>query len=95
MTNSAEGVEEIEIIVGVAIRLEGETHALPSPFRHHNLISFLVKRGYSKPISGPQGFVTNYKRFVNREIARMIAVDAGQIKGEPHHDRDLFSEDLW
>lgn len=87
--------EELERIVGVAIRLEGETHCLPEPFRHHHLIGFLVKRGYDKPIAGPQGFVTNYKRFVNREVARMIAFDAGQIKGETHHRTELFSEDLW
>ncbi len=88
-------MSDIEIIVGVAIRLEGETHCLPEPFRHHHLIGFLVKRGYRRPIAGPEGFVTNQKRFVNREIARMIAVDADQIKGEPHHRTELFSEDLW
>jgi len=43
-----------------------------------------------------QGFYTNLNRFVSREEAYVIALEAKQIvKGKTYHSDRLFSEDLY
>lgn len=47
------------------------------------------------PSGDAQGFVTECGIFVDREVARNIAITAGQvIEGQTVHRRHLFSEDL-
>jgi hypothetical protein len=84
----------MEYIVGVAIYLNEEVHALPKPLRHHNIIGFLAARGFDTPIGGIQGFITDKNRFIGREEARTLAIANGQA-ADPIHSRELFSEDLW
>lgn len=42
-----------------------------------------------------QGFLTSKNRFVGREEAKIIALDAKQIVEPTINKTDLFSEDLW
>jgi len=44
-----------------------------------------------------QGFVTSLNRFVGREEAYKLFVEAGQVSASPdgHHGKQLFSEDLY
>lgn len=64
--------------------------------RHHNCFASIVaikgenwKRNTTKEI---QGFITNTYRFVDRQEASIIALNAGQIK---EIKKTLFSEDLY
>lgn len=79
---------------------DGTVYSVPVPGRHHDVIRVMIhEHGCKKPVTGDQGFVASDGRFVDREIARRIAVDANQFKRDdprvPHHATDLFSEDLW
>ena len=79
-------------VTAAAVKLEdGSTFSLPPPARHHHL---LRKSGEIVPPER-QGFVDDLGRFLSREQARKIAVQAGQIKGKPSHAAQLFSEDVW
>lgn len=61
--------------------------------RHHNC--FTTKSIFNTPfINSEQGFLTSKDRFVDREEARKIAIDCGQIT-ETMHSTKLFSEDLY
>ena len=86
-----------ETIESVAIVYEGETHVLPRPNRHHNVIRAIAeKNGVGINGSDIQGFMTNTGRFVKRVEALHIALAANQVL-DPANVRAgrLFSEDLW
>jgi len=80
-------------IVAAAIIQDGKLYTLPSPARHHDLIS-LIYGEIGRRVDGRQGFVTEDGTFVDREEARRIVVKNGQCP-TPCHCRELFSEDLW
>lgn len=61
--------------------------------RHCYIIQNLVKNGFSKPIKGTQGFLTNNGRFVDRTEGKEIAKNVNQI--ETTISNVLTSEDLW
>ena len=67
-------------------------------FRHHIIIQYYFKK-FGKRTGGNdvhvQGFSTSKNRFVDREEARKIALERGQIDEKTHHETDLFSEDLY
>ena len=42
-----------------------------------------------------QGFMTSYRRFVDRKEAKNIAIACGQCKEEEIYSSDLFSEDVF
>jgi hypothetical protein len=66
--------------------------------RHHNcLYQMVAVTGKAQHEMGEevQGFLTNKNRFVTREEAVKIAVEAGQIEKPEYHDDKLFSEDLY
>jgi len=42
-----------------------------------------------------QGFITSHGRFVSRSEARLLAIEAGQIKQMEYSYSLLFSEELW
>ena len=85
-----------QVIVAVAIRLDGKVWALPAPARHHDVIHRIVSSGdrTRAPASAEQGFVDSSLGFVSRERAREIAIREGHV-AHPAHPRQLFSEDLW
>lgn len=66
----------------------------------HRLATTITKAEW--PVTGLQGFTTTKGVFVDRETARIIAKDAGQIiygakqngKAVGHHPTKLFSEDF-
>ena len=59
----------------------------------HNNILWQGKHVSRNPYH--QGFLTNRGRFVSREVAAIIAIEAGQITELQFSDKDLFSEDLY
>lgn len=94
LTGELKGAQQRERIVAAAIVDHADlTNSLPPPARHHTLIHAMAERGDPKPINGEQGFITSAGRFVNREEAMSIAVEAGQV--DATRTGYLFSEDLW
>ena len=89
-----EKVDKPRIVIA-AVKCDGIVF---TGLRHGHIIRDMVGCGYLTDIKeGPektkdQGFVDNHNRYFNREEARVIAIEAGQI------DKDhgtLYSEDLW
>lgn len=61
--------------------------------RRHNDI---LARFNGQLVYDTGGFYTSFGRYVEREEAYAVALEAGQIKkGETIHSNYLFSEDLW
>jgi hypothetical protein len=85
-----------EKIVAAAVQTNGGLIiSMPPPARHHTILQEHSKLSNWVFGSNKQGFLTNLGRYVGREEALKIALDAKQIeapKFQPHH---LFSEDLW
>lgn len=75
---------------------DGQVYSLPPPNRHHNIISFMhYTLGHPRPIKGPQGFVLEDGRFVDRIEGKEIAIRHNQILPGEGYRRQLFSEDMW
>lgn len=81
-------------ITHVAIVLDGTTHSLPAPNRHHHVIRVIKNLGILKQARGIQGFLTEDGVFVDRETAAKIAMQAGQVT-KLIDQPELCSEDLW
>lgn len=63
-------------------------------FRHSDIFRSLKELNVQREntLSVEQGFLTSKKRFVDREEAKKIAFEAGQVKDS---EGGLFSEDLY
>ncbi len=70
------------------VNYEGESH---SKIGEQMLADGECQRPY--PSGEAQGFVTECGKFVRREVALIIAKNAGQVT-QTSHPRMLFSEDL-
>ena len=84
-------------ITHVAIRFQGAVYSLPSPNRHHHVISHIVATtGVSHVDDDEQGFLDETGRFLNRNQALHAALLNNQICN-PDRVRSgmLFSEDVW
>lgn len=75
---------------------DGKIITVERPGRHHNVIWRMVRElGYTPPIIGEQGFVTETGEFLNRIDAKAEAIRCNQIlEGEGKHF-ELYSEDVW
>lgn len=69
--------------------------------RHHHVLATIIQATGGKCAGGIQGFVTMDRkplhpqgRFVDREEARRLCVETGQVT-KFCHPTDLFSEDLY
>lgn len=81
-------------IIAAAVHLDGLTYCMEPPHRHHHILAKL--RSLEESLGSAQGFLLSDGRFVDRVIARSVAIDAGQVKDPTVlHPRHLFSEDLW
>lgn len=88
-----------EKIARAAIRYRGEVWSTAPPGRHHTIIQCHSRMCGRPGILGIEdrgvtGFLTTQGRFVEREEAGVIAIEAGQterLKWGAH----LYSEDLW
>lgn len=80
-----------ERIVAAALLIDGVTHSIPAPARHHTVM-YALDEGYWRDHMGTElsGFVTSEGRFVDRLLARA----AGQVTALISPP-DLYSEDLW
>ena len=64
--------------------------------RHYECFRKIALNEDSYPKENCQGFITEEGRFVGREEAMQIALEAGQVKkGGTIRDDILFSEDLY
>lgn len=86
---------EQETIYAAAIRHKGRVCYMAPPSRHHDIIYNIAQNEGGFDQSSEQGFVTNDGRFVGREEAAKIAIEAGQIEQTKFQPGILFSEDLW
>lgn len=69
-------------------------YSVPRPGRHHDVIRLMTEQG-KNPKAGEQGFLLSDNTFANREVAKIIAKEAGQLlPREMGHNR-LYSEDVW
>ena len=88
----------IRHITHSAVIMQGLVYALPGPSRHPDCIhAFRVLNNKSSMgIAGPQGFLDNKGKYVNRKDALRIALKAGQVLDVNNiRASRLFSEDLW
>jgi len=85
-------------IVSVALRLNnGLVISLSRPNRHCNILNNLYEIFPEyKQFKPEQGFLTNEGAFVDRFLAKALAIEFGQIKTpNTHLFSELISEDLW
>lgn len=79
-----------EKIACAAIQRLGLIYSLPKPYRHSDILISMPVQG------GEQGFITSTGRFVLRDEAYELALNAGQTPSKggllPYW---LYSEDLW
>lgn len=89
-------VEQREKIVAAACRLDGLIYSLPAPARHGHILELFSQHYPAGALCCEQGFLTSAGRFLDRTVARHMAIDAKQVKDmSVLHSRELFSEDLW
>lgn len=65
-------------------------------YRHHSILWQQHKGHLFNKKENVQGFLTSYGRFVEREEAASIAIEAGQcLREKMTNHKMLFSEDLY
>lgn len=77
---------------------DGVVFSVDKPGRHHDVIKVMREKGYEGPVGGiRQGFLVSGGRFVTREEALSIAIEAGQVEISKcvAPKTGLFSEDVW
>ena len=98
----------MEKIIASAIRfynLETKSYFVFTGVRHPDIFNDMYRLGikYDKKLT-TQGFLTNKGQFVDRYIAKRIAVNANQLIENPNQliapdeystFAELFSEDVW
>jgi len=86
-------------ITHVAIRFRGKVYSLPSPNRHHHVISMIVAETGAHTVDArddDQGFLDETGTFLRRGQALVSAQLHGQIKpGAVIRGAKLYSEDVW
>lgn len=82
------------MITHVAMFIDEEIQSLPKPNHHHHIIHKFPKPQYEH---GKQGFIDSELGFVNRKLAKVLAIGQDQFKptGKYYYSDKLFSEDLW
>lgn len=60
-----------------------------------NIIQLMYDRPTFIKLGHVQGFLTTYKRFVDRVEAKQIATQANQLLDRASFYDELFSEDVW
>lgn len=89
-----------ERLIAAAIRFYDETTKkliIMTGVRHAEIFRDMYKLhiNYDKRTTA-QGFLTNFGEFVNREDAKLIAIEANQlITPIEKLSYELFSEDVW
>lgn len=86
------------VVAAAILDIDGKLWTLPSPNRHHDIISFMRQSGYTGPVNKPdqQGFLLSNGIFCRRKPALKVAKEANQLKnGKSISSSMLFSEDVW
>lgn len=87
-------MSEHQRIIAAACELDGLIYTMPPPARHHDIV-YKMPEGAAR-LACEQGFLTSTGRFLDRTVARYMAIDMKQVKDmSVLHPRHLFSEDLW
>jgi hypothetical protein len=87
--------KSLTVVAAAIVGFDGKVYSVPKPGRHHDVIRMMVESGHPKPITGEQGFLLSDGRFVDRESAKIVAINAGQLLARASHSSDLFSECVW
>ncbi len=84
-------------IISAALKVGGLIISMPAPARHGDLLKPLYEHLECQFVVQPneQGFLDSQGVFREREQAKHIARDAGQLLPIASPSKDLFSEDLW
>ena len=82
-------------IIAAAVRFQGVIFSMPRPHRHHHILHAQTGMGLRGLAHRDQGFLLSDGTYADRAAAWIIAKNAKQFKGEPHHPEHLFTEDLW
>lgn len=82
-------------IKSAAIYYNDKVYFLPRPNRHHDVLRFIHKETGDMSINGVQGFVLSDGKFVGREMAKIVAIRAGQLLDHNLEAKELYSEDVW
>lgn len=88
-------MSQLRIECTAILNTDGKVFTIPRPGRHHDVIRLMVQAGCPKPITGTQGFLASDGKFVEREPAKVIAQQAGQLLPRASNSTELFSEDMW
>lgn len=74
---------------------DGQVYSVEPPGRHCDVIRSMFAQG--SPCSGdaPQGFLLSDGTFVDRQRAKEVAREAGQLLPQASRLPQLYSEDLW
>lgn len=62
---------------------------------HATIIHYIAKCTGKVPVTGQQGFMTNFGNFVSRKHALILAVAARQVDPDQCSETGLMSENLW
>lgn len=83
-------------IVGVSIIYDGKQYNLPRPNRHHHVIRMIAAEN-GVGIQGPdkQGFYNEHGHFLDRKLAKEVALWNNQCLNPSNLLNELYSEDLW
>lgn len=88
-----------ELIVAVAVRVDGAIISFPRPARHGECLNWLSKHGIPRDKARDHGFLTNRGRYVDRKEAGAIVIASKQgtpfMNEEANPHGHLFSEDMW
>ncbi len=83
-----------ETIYAAAIRHKGRVCYMMPPKNWKDILDLLELREGERPRWYLAGFVTNDGRYVDREEAAKIAIEAGQVE-DVELDDVLLASDLW
>jgi len=92
--------DDVALITHVALKFNGETHSLPKPNRHHDIIRMIVQNNPDiKFVDAPEedwGFLDADGKYLNRKQALTRAMLTDQIIDiNKVYARQLFSENVW
>lgn len=81
-------------IIAAAIKYGNVVYYIDKPGRHHDILHELHDEELGK---GVQGFIDDKFRFYTRQEAKLLVnLNQQLLRDVPfHHEKELFSEDLW
>lgn len=82
------------MILKAAVKVNGEVYTVEPPGRHNDIKGIPTETSWIDRHMG-EGFIDDKEGFVDRERARVIAEECGQIFGITQDRDKLTTLDLW